>query len=88
MPAVALAELEGLDDAAVLQEQGELALAVEHVDEARLARELRPHDLDREQAARTDLRAGAIDLGHAAARDQAEQVVAAERHRIARRTRR
>ena len=47
--ALVLADLDGLDDAAVLEHHRELALAVEHVDEARLARELRPHHLDREQ---------------------------------------
>ena len=82
------AELERLDDAAVLEQQRELAFAVEHVDEARLARQLRPHHLDREQPARADLRLRAIDLGHAAARDQPEQEVAAERHRLAGRARR
>ena len=59
-------------------------VAVEHVDEAGLTGQLRPHDLDRDQALVTCRRARAIDLGHSAACDEAEKVILPERHRIIR----
>src|SRR5262249_20988961 len=97
------ADVYRVDDARVLEKDRELALADEHVDEARLARELRSHALHGEDLHRfrrlrfasppagrsptgppARLRARAVNLGHAAARDEPEELVLAERRRLRR----
>ncbi len=86
-------DLDGAHDARVIEHHGELALAHEHVDEARLLGQLRPHALHRVERVRGAARAEGIDpaglplfrpvdLGHAAARDHAEEEVPPERGRI------
>src|SRR5262249_20179996 len=79
-----LANLEGANDGVVVEDHGQLALADEHFDEARLARERRAHALDGEQlvADRAALGAGPIDFGHAAPGNHPEEQILPERGRM------
>ncbi len=75
--AVALAEIDDLDDVRVGQRSTDTRLVAEHLHEARVLRELRQDELDREalvEAVRTRA-CGHVDLGHAARTETLAQLV-------------